>query len=78
MNPAKAAKKIAEIFEETDADEISELSVPPDVAEPLADALRQFGFTVTMERRFSDVERTKVARYALRVVKADKTRTNRT
>jgi hypothetical protein len=82
MKADAIAKKIAKIFEETNADEVSELSVGVNEAEPIAGALKQLGFDVTMEQRFADAARTKITRYVLTVhratwsgAKADKTRT---
>jgi len=46
VNADKIAKKIAEIFEESDADPISELSVGVRDAEPIAAALKRWGWTL--------------------------------
>jgi hypothetical protein len=70
MNWDKVAKKIAQIFEETDADQISELSVAVNDAEPIAAALKRLGLDVSKsEPRFADVERKNLVRYALTITR---------
>jgi len=64
------AKKIAEIFEETNADQVSELAVNVGDEEQIMAAMKRLGFDVYSEQRFADVKRTKIARYVLTVRRA--------
>ena len=67
MNAEAVAKKIAEIFEETDAYEVSEVCVEVADVESITAVLKRRGYDVKTEKRYGDSKRTKVARYALTV-----------